>query len=326
MLKSYDSFTSAYVDLLKTVYTTPEYESFPRNLKIRECLGLGFKITNPMNRLPYVRKRNFSIAYAIAETLWYISGNNSTEWISAYADFWNNISDDGKTANSAYGSRIFKPHHYQRIGVDREWTQWDYVKNELKQDRDSRRAIIHIRMPQDSMLANKDVPCTLTLQYMIRDDKLHQIVSMRSSDLILGIAYDVPAFMFFQEMLAYELDVGLGSYEHISNSMHVYERDFALIEEILADNNDAYQLPVPPIPSLPPIDLLIAHEAGLRVVSDYDNLLHKAQSIQHYPTETYWKDWMYVLTGKRAKKLKLSPVVNYVREHLSFDGYRFFNR
>ena len=82
------------------------------------------------------------------------------------------------------------------------------------------------------MLAVKDVPCTLTLQFFIRDGKLHQIASMRSSALIFGISYDVPAFTFFQEMFANELNVELGTYVHISNSLHVYERHFDMLNKI----------------------------------------------------------------------------------------------
>ena len=106
------------------------------------------------------------------------------------------ISDDGLTANSAYGARIFKKN---KIIANETLNQWEYVKNELMNDPDSRRAVVHIRVPQDSATAKLDVPCTLTLQFFIRDKKLHMIVNMRSSDIIFGLTYDVPAFTLFQE-------------------------------------------------------------------------------------------------------------------------------
>ena len=234
------TFTTAYLHMLEDVYCHPQFISSPRGMKIKETLGYQFRITNPRARLPYVSGRDFSISYMVAELIWYLSGNNSTSWIANYSSFWNNISDDGKTANSAYGARIFKQHEYQKLSsityrdptghfmdvntkeLDPTWNQWQYCLDELAADNDSRRAVMHIRMPQDSIEAHKDVPCTLTLQFILRDDKLHMIVNMRSSDIILGIAYDVPAFTIFQEYMANCLtlklgrSIELGDYTHVS--------------------------------------------------------------------------------------------------------------
>ena len=219
-MKVYKNFTECYIDLVRRVYTEPEYVSSPRGLKVKECLGASFAIANPLERIPYVPVRKFSIPYMIAELLWYLSAENSTEWIANYSSFWRNISDDGVTANSAYGARIFKEHPWIAEGV---LNQWEFVKEELKDDPDSRRAVIHIRTPVDSVKAKLDVPCTLTLQFFIRDEKLNLVVNMRSSDVILGIAYDIPAFTLMQELLAKELGTDVGHYMHTSNSLHIYE-------------------------------------------------------------------------------------------------------
>jgi thymidylate synthase len=231
---TFDNFTECYLKLIDTTYNDYTYESAPRGQKIKEILGATFTITNPRKRLPYVVGRKFGLAYLAAELVWYLSGNNKTEWISKYSNFWSTISDDGVTANSAYGARLFKKHN--RIANSR-FVQWDYILEELRRDPDSRRAVMHLRTPDDSIDASLDVPCTLALQFMIRDNKLHQIVHMRSSDVIFGIAYDVPAFTLFQEILATELGCDLGTYTHVSNSLHIYERHFEMAEEILKPEN-----------------------------------------------------------------------------------------
>lgn len=307
---TYKSFTDAFVGLAKLV-NNPEYVCQPRGMKIKEHLGVKFVITNPRDRLLFIPERKFSLSYMMGEILWYISGNNSTEWISNYSQFWSNISDDGVTANSAYGSRIFKPH--DRIcGAEHDWTQWQYVIDELKRDPDSRRAVIHIRSPKDSMLAVKDVPCTLTLQFFIRDGKLHQIVSMRSSDLIFGISYDVPAFTFFQEMLANELGVELGSYVHISNSLHVYERHFEMLDKI-AKNSGYSSIPMNAMPNI--------------TNNVIQQLIQEEQIIQRYKTEAdivsfnswlksekheYWHDMIQILLMHKAQKLSVNE--NIIQE------------
>jgi thymidylate synthase len=345
-MKTYNNFTQAYVSLIKDVYYTPEFESAPRGMKVRERLGHSFRITNILDRIPYVPHREFSIAYMIAEMVWYLSGNNSTEWISNYSAFWRNISDDGVTANSAYGARIFKQHDYHFAPHDAGdgasvdtfyndisplWTQWQYIKDELKKDSDSRRAVIHIRMPQDSVLAQKDVPCTLTLQFFIRDGELHQVASMRSSDIILGIAYDIPAFTLFQELLALELGVGLGTYTHISNSLHIYERHFEMVERILEDpwvkEFPNRCKPMESMPSEPPLDRLVLEEMLLRSVKTQDALQEWVDTLKaEHTIQTYWKDWLLILASHRAQKLDLPEFRDKLINSVHFSGYKLFKK
>jgi len=330
-MKAYENFTEAYVDIVKDVYTNPEFISTPRGMKVKEILGYQFRILNPRNRIPYVPGRELSVHYMIAELLWYLSGNDSTEWISNYSAFWSKISDDGKTANSAYGARIFKPHSRIAANVDEAWTQWDYVVNELKNDPDSRRTVVHIRSPQDSILARADVPCTLSLQFFLRNDKVHMTVSMRSSDVILGLSYDVPAFTIFQELLALQLTqelgrpIGLGSYTHLSASLHLYERHFKMAEKILEeDKKQDYRnvLEMPPMPSVPPLEDLMATEREIRKCMTVPVLTRMINNINL--KNDYWNDWCKVLASHKALKLNDSKVCDDLLSSVKFEGYRYF--
>jgi thymidylate synthase len=323
-MKTYEDFTRAYVDVLRDVYTQPEFSSAPRGMKIKEILGYQFKLTNPRNRIPYVRDRELSIHYLVAELLWYLSGNDSTEWIANYSAFWSKISDDGRTANSAYGARIFKPHARIAANLDPTWTQWNYVIQELKSDPDSRRAVIHIRSPQDSIQASLDVPCTLSLQFFLREDKVHMVTSMRSSDVILGLVYDVPAFTLFQELLALQLTqelgrpIGLGTYTHLSASLHVYERHYGMVEKILANDTIRGSIEMPAMPCLPPVDALVDFERKSRSSSD-----PSAVSIDQTLPD-YWQDWCKVLASHRAYKLGDAGLSNELLTATRFEGYRYF--
>ena len=302
----YDNFTECYLDLARKVYLHPEYVSSPRGMKIKERLACSFKIKNPRYRIPFVPSRGFSNTYLIGELLWYFSGEDSTDWISKYSSFWKRISDDGKTANSAYGSRIFKAH--ERIAGE-QLIQWDYVMSELSSDSDSRRAVIHIRSPWDSARAKLDVPCTLTLQFFVRDEKLHMVVNMRSSDLILGIAYDIPAFTMMQELLATQLGVGLGEYMHTSNSLHIYERHFEMVENMISVDEVDLSLAwhekcgeMPPIPEKWEINRLYDTEANIAVAPDVSSL--NDILVASSDLDSYWGDWVKILAANRCRKLK----------------------
>jgi thymidylate synthase len=328
-MNSYGNFTQAYIDLCRQVRDDSEFVSAPRGMKIKEKLGVQFRIKNPRDRLPFVEARNFSLSYFVAETLWYMSGSNSTEWISRYAPFWKDISDDGKTANSAYGARIFKLH--PRI-ADGELNQWEYVKSELKRDPDSRRAVIHIRTPDDSLHAVKDVPCTLALQFFIREGSLHLHVNMRSSDIILGIAYDVPAFTTMQEILANELGVELGEYVHTSNSLHCYERDFEMLDAI-ANSSDNLGRPMPAYPREFPIDDLMRVEDSVHKMNEGEFLdgvflvgPRLSDKMEDPVSCQLVNDWKNILSSFRARKMKEAKLAQRYLFSTEFAGYHFFKR
>ena len=332
MSNNYENFTDAYGDLVQEVSQEYEHECSPRGMMIREKLGVRFSITDPRARLPFIPSRNFSISYVVAEALWYMAGLNSVDWISNYSNIWSNVSDDGTTANSAYGSRIFKPHERIASNLDPNWTQWQYVIDELVRDPDSRRAVIHIRSPQDSIQAHKDVPCTLTLQFFLRSRKLYQVVSMRSSDVIWGIGNDIPAFTLFQELLTLELEerlgyhIELGDYVHISNSMHLYQKHWELADQMVHDYHNftgAGAMSMPRMPSKPPLAGMLAFEKTLRQMTN--PVAIKAQ-LQNHGWAPYWDDWMKILISHRLGKLGDKEGQQLAIKSTSWPGYHFFTR
>ena len=175
-------------------------------------------VTSPIRKMP--------MRYAVGELAWYLSGSNRVADISQFAKKWAEISDDGETNNSAYGYRIF-----HKFGFD----QWEYVKELIKKDSNTRQAVIHIKDANNK--STKDTPCTVYLQFFLRDNKLHMSVHMRSNDIWMGVPYDMFSFCFLQIKLAMELGVEIGSYTHYAGSLHLYNRDYAAAKknmEVLA--------------------------------------------------------------------------------------------
>ena len=94
----------------------------------------------------------------------------------------------------------------------------------LKADPNTRQAVIHIKDASNEQ--TKDLPCTLTLQFLIRGGKLNLIANMRSNDIWLGFPYDAFSFTCLQMKMAMELGVEVGFYIHMAGSMHLYKRNF----------------------------------------------------------------------------------------------------
>ena len=210
------------------------------------------------------------------------------------------------------------------------FVQWDYVLNELRNDQDSRRAVIHIRSPWDSMNAKLDVPCTMTLQFLIRDQELHLVVSMRSSDIILGLTYDVPAFTMFQEQLANELGIGVGRYIHVSNSLHIYDRHFAMAESILSPEEIGQSKleaiacgEMPVFDGKVPIDELMEFEDGLWKSKSSSEIreLFDAFCMIERDDINYWIDFCKILIMKRCNSIIGLDRKEYL-DALSYQGFR----
>lgn len=196
--------------------------SAPRGQEIIEVKNFSIKIENPKKRILTHGFRKTSLPFAFGELLWYLSADNSVKTMSYYSKRMASFSDDGKTLNSAYGYRIFGKHEML------PFNQWEFVVNKLKEDKDSRQAVIHLHTPNNK--PTKDEVCTLSLQFLIRDGKLDMFTNMRSNDIVWGFTYDVFSFTSLQELMANELGVEVGSYYHNAASMHIYKKDFHLLK------------------------------------------------------------------------------------------------
>lgn len=179
-----------------------------------EVLNAITVIKDPTRGIVLSDIRKMPMRYAVGELMWYLSGNPTLKAIQNYTSAWNRMSDDGITVNSNYGWCIY--HKY-------DFDQWEYVKDLFKKDKNTRQAVIHIKTADNR--PSKDVNCTVCLQFLLRDNKLHATVYMRSNDIWMGFPYDVFSFTALQCKMAMELGVEIGTYTHIAGSLHLYERN-----------------------------------------------------------------------------------------------------
>lgn len=227
-----DSFAEAYRSVLYDLIHNYDYETSPRGSKVREITNVAIQINNPYSNLYKNEIRSSQKKYIAAECVWYFSGTNTTDFIDDYAKMWKTIANPGGTVNSAYGYQILNDKNDNLI------TEWEWAVKSLVEDKDSRQAIMHINKPVHNRPGIKDYPCTLTIGFMIREDKLNMTVHMRSNDAILGLPTDFAEFSIMQQQMLRHLRhtyplLELGSYIHFVDSMHIYERHFDLADKML---------------------------------------------------------------------------------------------
>ena len=184
---------------------------------IAEIINANLCLTDPTRNTMCDCIRKMPIRYAIGELLWYNSRNNTAKAIEPFSKFWNKLAEEDGTVNSNYGYCI-----HDKFGFD----QWEMVKQLLKETPNTRQAVLHIKEPRD-MINNptKDLNCTISLQFILRGNKLDMITTMRSNDIWLGLPYDIFNFTCMQIQMAMELGVEIGVYYHNAGSLHLYKKD-----------------------------------------------------------------------------------------------------
>ena len=185
---------------------------------IWENLNTVIKIEDPTRNIISSPLRKLSMRYAIGELLWYLSGSQKLNGIQQFSDFWSSLSEDGVTVSSAYGHKIFT------VKDSKGKTQWDNLVKELQFNPESRRAVLMIHNIFE--YNDKDHPCTLSIQFQIRENKLYATTTMRSNDLWRGFPYDVFFFTSIQIMLAMKLNIEVGEYTHFVGNLHLYKEDY----------------------------------------------------------------------------------------------------
>lgn len=222
-----DNFNTLYYETSKLLMSDKSRTvDLAGNVRTRELLAYTAILDNPYNRLVTLKDRDISLRYLAGEYCFYLSGSRELKFINKYSTFWNKISDDNVIVNSAYGYTIFKKEK-----------QFEYAFNCLVEDKHTRKAIIYCSGDYNSYKSNDNI-CTSTIQFLIRDNKLHCIVNMRSNDIWFGFTYDVAFFTLLQEIMLIKLqegyiDLKLGEYVHHAGSMHVYQKDFSKLKNLV---------------------------------------------------------------------------------------------
>lgn len=206
----------------------------PRGEETLEIHNATFVLTNPRSRLGYHKARKFSLPFAIGEAITLFSPVNKIAYLARINKRMSQFSDDGETTNGHYGARVAK-HFLSVAGM-------------LVQDPATRRAVIPIYSEHDVNLQSKDIPCTIGLNFLIREKKLHLFTTMRSNDFYWGFPYDLFMFTVLQEVMLNELNgrgmgLELGNYYHRATSLHVYQRHKNLLNTIETMEPVTFSLP-----------------------------------------------------------------------------------
>lgn len=203
--------------------------------------------------VPLCPGRKLGYRFLAAEAAWVCSGDNRLATIEPFARQLRQLSGDGQRLSGAYGPPF----------VD----QLPYVVRALEADPATRQAVATLWRQRP--MADPDTPCTVALQWLLREGALHCVATMRSSDAWFGVVYDVHAFAMMSAVVSLSLSTRppLGHLYLTAGSQHLYKLDWPAAEACVARSDEALTLAPLDLAPYATADQLIEH---LRWVANHD--------------------------------------------------------
>jgi len=226
-----DTYDEIYHQMLKDVFLAPNHE----------LVGVSYTLRDPTSTKIQSDTRAFDIDNAEKFYQWILSGSGDMSIMKDITKRAIQFDREVDGRNPHYGPRIAK--------------QIDFVIDELFNDPGSRRACIMILDPRDRAFAEAkrhrntiEYPCTVMLNYFIRNGYLHAHTMMRSNNMCSTVCYDNYIFCRLQEEVVKRLNlraeiihtdrvnkVHLGFYFHYILNAHIIQGEIKRTDKILGE-------------------------------------------------------------------------------------------
>lgn len=172
-----------------------------------------------------------------------------------------------------------------------EFDQIKQVINKLQKKPSTRQAVIQLFDASDIANQYKDTPCTLSLQFLIRNNRLDMYTMMRSNDAFRGVPHDIFVFTMLQEMIARRVGVEMGMYTHFVTSMHLYLDDFPKAKQFQSEGF----MPSDPVMQAMPIENFDASILKLLSLERKIRLGEICEQNDISSLHPYWQDLVHIL-------------------------------
>jgi thymidylate synthase len=192
-------------------------------------------VQNPKHRVLFDRERDANPVFHLMEALWMLAGRNDVGFVQQFNSNIGSYSDDGTSFNAAYGHRWAEHFGYDQLSRCVEM---------LKANPQDRRVVMGMWDPRiDLGSSSKDIPCNTQVMFRVSRGSLNMTTVNRSNDLIWGLMganYVHMSIMHEWTAAAIGLHMrsdrdGGGTWYHMSNNLHVYERHWEMIRAIQPD-------------------------------------------------------------------------------------------
>ncbi|WP_448213910.1 thymidylate synthase [Colwellia sp. MEBiC06753] len=231
----------AYLDLLNDVLANGTQKGDRTGTGTRSVFGRQIR-HNLADGFPLLTTKKLHFKSIANELIWFLSGNTNNNWLNENGvKIWDEWALEDGSLGPIYG---------------KQWTAWptkdggtinqiDYVVDTLKNNPNSRRILFHgwnveylpdeSISPQDNVKAGRMAlpPCHLLYQFYVANGKLSGQLYIRSSDIFLGLPYNIASLSLLVHMLCQQCDLEPGEVIVSFGDLHAYSNHMEQISEQL---------------------------------------------------------------------------------------------
>ena len=231
----------AYLDLLTDVITNGMTKGDRTGTGTKAVFARQFR-HNLADGFPLLTTKKLHFKSIANELIWMLSGNTNVKWLNENGvSIWDEWATEEGDLGPVYGA---------------QWTAWptkdggkinqiDYMIDCLKNNPNSRRILFHgwnteylpdeKLSPQENVKAGRQAlaVCHLLYQAFVHDGRLSMQLYIRSSDIFLGLPYNIAALSLLTHMLAQQCDLIPHEIIVTTGDTHAYSNHMEQIEEQL---------------------------------------------------------------------------------------------
>ena len=219
---------------------------------------------NLQEGFPLLTTKRLPFRVIAHELLWFLSGNTGLKYLLDKdvniwnADAYRNYVEQFKLERRKPDLTkeqfldIVKNHQDYNLGpiYGHQWRSWgevwesiDQIKNvikSIKENPNSRRHLVSAWNASD--LENMALPpCHYAFQFYVNDGKLSCKFEMRSTDVFLGLPFNIASYALLTHMVARECDLEVGELIYSGGDVHIYLNHIEQVKEQLT--REPKQLP-----------------------------------------------------------------------------------
>ncbi|MBT2759982.1 thymidylate synthase [Paenibacillus sp. ISL-20] len=176
---------------------------------------------------PLLTTKKVHLISVIHELLWFLSGDTNIKYLKENSvRIWDEWADDNGNLGPVYGSQWRSWPSSSNIYYDGDphYPNIDQIKNvidQIKTNPDSRRHLVSA-WNVDLINEMKLPPCHYAFQFYVANNKLSCKFNMRSTDVFLGLPFNIASYALLTMMVAQVCDLELGELIFSGADVHIY--------------------------------------------------------------------------------------------------------
>lgn len=192
---------------------------------------------NLQEGFPLLTTKKVHLKSIIYELLWFLKGETNIHFLKENkVTIWDEWADENGELGPVYGSQW-----RSWLGADGQTVdQISQLVHQIKTNPDSRRLIVSAWNVAE--IPNMQLPpCHILFQFYVADGKLSCQLYQRSSDVFLGVPFNIASYALLTMMMAQVCDLEVGDFVWSSGDTHLYQNHLEQAKLQLTRN--PYSLP-----------------------------------------------------------------------------------